>query len=252
MFVPYWSSRGPGSPLGILTCVWSRAGGPGWALGSLWECLCHWPAHFTYLTTYLFCEKSTPILILNRLNMIFFQKEFLFEGRIRRDVKQSTVRAVHWRQMEDLLFKPPRLIYVSLIWYCLLKKSLPCWCSGLIVTEPQTQNGGWLKRITTRPAGPSHRQHTQLLYILFFWAFQVVCWTLSTRKCSNLSSPCFQTFHICIGKWLTLFTAAAQAWPPLVEVNCDVLQADSLKQEAFLTGQTAGANQTPFRFFYTF
>lgn len=52
----------------------------------------------------------------------FFQKEFLFEGRIRRDVKQSTVRAVHWRQMEDLLFKPPRLIYVSLIWYCLLKK----------------------------------------------------------------------------------------------------------------------------------
>lgn len=34
------------------------------ALGSLRERLCHWPAHFNYLTTYLFCEKSTIILIL--------------------------------------------------------------------------------------------------------------------------------------------------------------------------------------------
>lgn len=89
--------------------------------------------------------------------------------------------------------------------------------------------------------------NTRNSYIFFSELFRWFSELLSTWKCSNSSSPCFQTFHICIGKWLTLFTAAAQAWPPLLEVNCNVLQADSLKQEAFLTGQTAGTNQTPLR-----
>ena len=92
--------------------------------------------------------------------------------------------------------------------------------------------------------------NTRNSYIFFSELFRWFSELLSTWKSSNSSSPCFQTFHICIGKWLTLFTAAAKAWPPLLELNRFTSRFIEARSISYMTNSRA-QTRLPWGF-YTF